>query len=93
MLSLLLTVFTIVELNCENLFNCYHDSLKNDLEFTPGGKRMWTSGKYYKKLNNIAKTLISCTDERIPDLMALCEVENDSVMILMMSDLGVKFVK
>ena len=81
MLSLLLTVFTIVELNCENLFNCYHDSLKNDLEFTPGGKRMWTSGKYYKKLNNIAKTLISCTDERIPDLMALCEVENDSVMI------------
>ena len=75
------SLLSFMELNCENLFNCYHDSLKNDLEFTPGGKRMWTSGKYYKKLNNIAKTLISCTDERIPDLMALCEVENDSVMI------------
>ena len=34
MLFLLLSSFlTLVELNCENLFDCRHDSLKNDLEF------------------------------------------------------------
>lgn len=33
-MSLLLTLlFTIVSYNCENLFDCRHDSLKNDMEF------------------------------------------------------------
>jgi hypothetical protein len=36
MLSLLLTgLLTLVSLNCENLFDCQHDSLKNDFEWTP----------------------------------------------------------
>ena len=35
-MSLLLTLlFTIVSYNCENLFDCRHDSLKNDWEFLP----------------------------------------------------------
>ena len=34
---LLISVFTFVELNCENLFDCRHDSLKNDTEFLPEG--------------------------------------------------------
>ena len=35
-MSLLLTLlFTIVSYNCENLFDCRHDSLKNDYEFLP----------------------------------------------------------
>ena len=32
---LLISLFTFVELNCENLFDCQHDSLKNDIEFLP----------------------------------------------------------
>ena len=80
----LVSLFTFVELNCENLFDCRHDSLKQDLEFTPGGDRRWTERKYWDKLNNTAKSIISCgtdgTDWHMPDLIALCEVENDSVM-------------
>lgn len=84
-LSLLLSSFlTFVELNCENLFDCLHDSLKNDIEFTPDGDRHWTERKYWNKLDNTAKTLLSCGDEEkgwsLPDIIALCEVENDSVM-------------
>ncbi len=80
----LVSFLTLVELNCENLFDCRHDSLKNDVEFTPDGSRRWTERKYWNKLNNISKTIISCGDGedewRLPDIVALCEVENDSVM-------------
>lgn len=84
-MSLLLGSFlTFVELNCENLFDCRHDSLKNDIEFTPEGDRRWTERKYWNKLNNTAKSLIACgiegDDWDLPDIVALCEVENDSVM-------------
>ncbi len=73
----------IMELNCENLFDCRHDSLKNDYEYLPDGDRRWTFGRYYRKLNNIAKEIVACSDtttRRPPDLVALCEVENDTVM-------------
>jgi len=83
--SLLLSSFlTFVELNCENLFDCLHDSLKNDIEFTPDGDRRWTERKYWSKLDNIGKELLSCgvygNSWALPDIIALCEVENDSVM-------------
>jgi endonuclease/exonuclease/phosphatase family metal-dependent hydrolase len=84
-LSLLLSsLLTLVQLNCENLFDCRHDSLKQDIEFTPEGDRRWTESKYWDKLDNTAKAIISCGTEdgdwRLPDIVALCEVENDSVM-------------
>lgn len=71
---------TVVELNCENLFDCQHDSLKQDTEFLPEAMRHWTRKRYWKKLNNIAQELLSTCDDGIPDLIALCEVENDSVL-------------
>lgn len=81
---LLATVFTIVELNCENLFDTQHDSLKNDYEFLPDAVRHWDKGKYWRKLNNIGKTILACGEQennwQLPDLVALSEVENDTVM-------------
>ena len=70
---------TLVELNCENLFDCRDDSLKADDEFLPDGARRWTRSRYWRKLNNISQELLSCGD-RLPDLVALVEVENDTVM-------------
>lgn len=70
---------TLVELNCENLFDCRHDTLKADEEFLPDGPRRWTRSRYWRKLNNIGQELLSCSD-RLPDLIALVEVENDTVM-------------
>lgn len=77
---LFLTSFlTFVHLNCENLFDCRHDSLKQDMEYTPGGDRRWTNSKYWRKVRNISRELIS-SDDRPPDFITLCEVENDSVL-------------
>ena len=71
---------TFVELNCENLFDYDDDEGKDDAEYLPDATRHWTRKRYWQKLNNIAQELLSCTDHDIPDLMALCEVENDSVV-------------
>ena len=82
--SLLLTIFTFVELNCENIFDTRHDSLKNDYEFCEGGTYHWDSKRYWRKLNNISKEIVSTGGEwqdwQAPDLVALIEVENDSVL-------------
>ncbi|HEY9542486.1 endonuclease/exonuclease/phosphatase family protein [Prevotella sp.] len=82
--ALLLGIFTIVQLNCENLFDAEHDSLKNDVEFLPESYHHWTHYRYWRKLTNISQELIACGGEGVkwtqPDLIALCEVENDSVL-------------
>lgn len=84
MISLILGIFTFVELNCENLFDCQHDSLKQDTEWLADGIRHWNGPRMWKKLNNIGQEIISCGEDgkafHVPDLVALCEVENDSVM-------------
>ena len=80
-LTLLLSGFlTFVELNCENLFDYHHDEGKDDTEYLPEATRHWTKQRYWRKLNHIAQELLSCSDDGIPDMIALCEVENDSVL-------------
>ena len=85
MLALLLSaLFTLVELNCENLFDTEHDSLKQDMEFTPRSDHHWTRTRYWRKLNHISKEIIAMGEDsvngwQLPDLVALCEVENDSL--------------
>ena len=81
MLSLLLASWlTLVELNCENLFDCQHDSLKQDTEWLPASVRNWTPARYWRKMNSIGQEILSCQNDGIPDLVALVEVENDSVI-------------
>ncbi len=81
---LLLSLFTFVELNCENLFDTRHDSLKQDTEFLPTAVRRWTPYRYWHKLNRIGQAIVSCgvldTLSVMPDMVALTEVENDSVL-------------
>lgn len=75
---------TVVEYNVENLFDCTHDTLKNDIEFTPDGTRHWSHYRYWQKLNHIGQAILSCGEDSgkwaLPDIVALCEVENDTVM-------------
>lgn len=74
----------IVELNTENMFDTTHDSLKNDYDFLPDGNYHWSRHRYWQKVNRIGQTIIACGDGpkwRLPDLVALCEVENDSVLM------------
>lgn len=79
---LLATLLTLVELNCENLFDCEHDSLKQDTEYLPTGARRWTPYKYWTKVRRTASALLACgtRDGRMAELIALSEIENDSVV-------------
>lgn len=69
--------FRIMQYNVENLFDCEHDSLKEDKEFLPSAIRGWNSFRFYKKVTNIAKVILAATDENVPDLVGLCEIENE----------------
>ena len=55
------------------------------MEFTPNSPRHWTRTKYWEKLNKVGQGIISCGEDSartyLPDLIGLCEVENDSTMI------------
>lgn len=73
-------VFYVMSYNVENLFNCRHDSLKDDYEFLPDATRHWTPYRYWKKLDNIARVIRAVGGWELPALVALCEVENDSVL-------------
>ena len=72
--------FRVVSYNVENLFDSRHDSLKDDYEFLPQATRHWTYSKYRKKLDDLSRALIATGGWTLPALVALCEVENDTVM-------------
>ena len=74
--------FRVAALNTENLFDCCHDSLDNsdDYLFLPSSTRRWSWRRYHAKLHNISKLIISIGADHPADLVALTEVENDSVL-------------
>jgi predicted extracellular nuclease len=72
--------FRILFWNTENLFDYKDDPKKNDNEFLPDATRRWTYFRYRDKLKNLAKGIIASGDEYVPDLVGLCEVENDSCL-------------
>lgn len=76
--------FRVMEYNVENLFDSEHDTLKDDRAFTPEGTYEWTPSKYWRKLNAVARGIVlgSTHDDKfhVPDIIGLCEVENDSVV-------------
>lgn len=73
-------VFRIMEYNVENLFDVQHDEGKLDREFLPDGAKRWNSYKYWKKLNALSKVIAAVGEQQIPDMIVLCEVENDTVL-------------
>lgn len=66
--------------NTENFFDCKHDSLKNDQDFTPEGLYHWTPYKFKNKQTNVAQVIISIGRHNMPALVGLCEIENDTVL-------------
>lgn len=63
--------------NLENFFDYEDDSLKNDEAFTPEGSYRWTRYKFEKKANNIAKVFIAMGQWEMPDIIGVCEIENE----------------
>ncbi len=76
--------FRVMFYNVENLFDPFHDTLKNDYEFVSGGIKGWTWNKFEHKLNNISKVIINAGGWQPPEIVALCEVENRFVLSQML---------
>lgn len=67
---------TIISYNVENLFDCQHDTLKNDSSFLPDGMHHWTYYRYQTKLDRIAQVIVNISGWESASLVGLCEVEN-----------------
>lgn len=72
--------FRVMTYNVENLFDCYDDQGKQDEEFLPKGEKKWTPNRYNRKLKHVASVIREVGQDDWPALVALVEVENDTVM-------------
>jgi len=66
--------------NLENLFDTIDDPARDDEEFLPNGESEWTEDRLNKKMYNLARVINLMNEERGPDLLGVCEVENQAVL-------------
>ena len=66
--------------NLENMYDCQDDTLREDEEFLPESERQWTWGRYWAKVEEVSRVVMGVGEDAPPALVALQEVENDSVM-------------
>ena len=72
--------FTVVFYNTENLFDTKDGPAVYDEEYTPTGSKKWTTKRYQKKVNDIAKVVSSADPQGLPEIIGLAEVENKAVL-------------
>ncbi|HEX2970339.1 MAG TPA: hypothetical protein VHO46_14670 [Bacteroidales bacterium] len=66
--------------NVENAFDIYDDPESNDNDFLPDGLMRWNSTRYWKKINDIYKTIIAAGEWMPPEIIGFCEIENRKVL-------------
>lgn len=64
--------------NLGNLFDTTHDPIANDFDFLP--ERGWTEETKAAKVANLGRVIDLMFDGRGPDLLGVCEVENDRTL-------------
>jgi endonuclease/exonuclease/phosphatase family metal-dependent hydrolase len=84
--------FPILFYNVENLFDTKENPYANDSEFTPNGGRYWNSKKLNTKLNHISKVILNCNAWEYPAIVALSEVENRDVLVLLTKTTALKSI-
>lgn len=70
----------LVWYNVENAFDTIDDPDTRDEEYLPNSNKQWNSIKYWQKLRRIAKVLRNATGTHAPDIIGLCEIENQGVL-------------
>lgn len=66
--------------NLENLFDTIDDPQKNDESFLPDGDMEWTNDHLDKKMYNLSRIIRMMNNGNGPDIMGVCEVENQQVL-------------
>jgi len=72
--------WTVMFYNVENLFDTLDNPDKIDEEFTPGSEKHWNQERYGKKLDDLARVIKSASPSELPEIVGLCEVENEQVL-------------
>lgn len=72
--------FTVAFWNLENLFDTVDDPLKNDDEFLPDAVKQWNQERLERKFYNLSRVIRSMNEGRGPDLLGVCEVENQDLL-------------
>lgn len=79
--------------NLENFYDCTDGGTgESDRDFSPDGKRHWTSRRFYDKCRLVAKAIFWSGDRygRMPDVIGVAEVENRSVLSRLLSSTGLR---
>jgi len=66
--------------NLQNLFDTIDDPAIDDEEFLPESELEWTEDRLDKKMYNLARIIRAMNDGNGPDLLGVCEVENQAVL-------------
>lgn len=66
--------------NLQNMFDTIDDHGKNDEQFSPNGDMEWTEDRLDKKMYNLSRVIRFMNDGRGPDLLGVCEVENQALL-------------
>ena len=72
--------FRVATYNVENLFDTIPSPYHDDSEFLPDAAKAWHGGRYWKKLGMLSRAIAAIGDVRPAALVALCEVEGDTVL-------------
>lgn len=70
----------VVFYNVENLFDTVDDTTVWDDHFLPDSLKQWTDERYDKKLSDLAKVLTAISEDDLPEIIGVCEVENRQVV-------------
>jgi len=71
--------------NTQNLFDTIDDPVINDEAFLPNGDMEWTKDRLDKKMYNISRVIRMMNNGSGPDILGVCEVENQEVFALMVA--------
>ena len=72
--------------NLGNLFDTSSSVIGSDLEFTP--ERGWDDAAKDKKIENLVKVINSLHNNQGPDLLGLCEIENEELAKKLIEKMG-----
>ena len=68
--------FVVAFYNLENLFDTVNDPLKNDEEFLPDTEKLWGAERLESKMKSLAEVIRGMN----PDILGVCESENEQVL-------------
>ncbi|MCA9037927.1 MAG: hypothetical protein KDA91_22530, partial [Planctomycetaceae bacterium] len=72
--------------NLQNLFDIEISAIAADLEFTPVNG--WTRAAFDAKVRNLAEVIRQMFDGHGPDLLGICEIENERVARRLLREIG-----